>query len=169
MSPPFRQILPRRAVHQISALSRSHQQGDGGQGDDARAHRRGPVRPSRSGRRRGRAFQLARSGGACRRSRAGPTRSRSRISGRSRPPGRTMRWAQNPGRQERREAGTSSFRSTLPNAASGGFEWRRPPSRHCSGSPRRPDTDWIRWRRCCGFWSCWTRSRKTRCFRSVSR
>ena len=25
-SPPFRQILPRRAVHQISALSRSHQQ-----------------------------------------------------------------------------------------------------------------------------------------------
>ena len=53
-----------------------------------------------------------------------------------------MRWAQNPGRQGRREAGTSSFRSTLPNAASRGFEWRRPPSRHCSGSPRRRDTDW---------------------------
>ena len=85
------------------------------------------------------------------------------------PPGRAMRWAQNPGRQGRREAGTSSFRSTLPNAASRGFEWRRPPSRHCSGSPRRRDTDWIRWRRCCGSWSCWTRSRKTRYFRSVSR
>ena len=84
------------------------------------------------------------------------------------PPGRAMRWAQNPGRQGRREAGTSSFRSTLPNAASRRFERRRPPSRHCSGSPRRQDIDWIRWRRCCGSWSCWTRSRKTRCFRSVS-
>ena len=83
----------------------------------------------------------------------------SRISGRSRPPGHAMRWAQDPSRQGRRQAGTSSFRSTLPNAASRGFEWRRPPSRHCSGSPRRRDTDWMRqgirppgragiWRRC---------------------
>ena len=39
------------------------------------------------------------------------------------PPGRAMRWARNPGRRGRREAGTSSFRSMLPNAASRGFEW----------------------------------------------
>ena len=41
------------------------------QGDDARARHRGSVRPSLSGRRRGGAFQLPRSGGARRRERAG--------------------------------------------------------------------------------------------------